>query len=283
MKKLSALTLLLASNLYAGELTLYFYPSPEGIDWSSPTALVKSGLNNKLTFKKRFIGHVFVDINCPDKKELTGMTAGRFDYLSQLLLGGKGLGILYHSFEGELEDQNETRPELQEYLKTGEVNFATFKLNDNQCKRISQYTDEFRSKKVYKNYGLANRPRHGEGAGCSAYGASFLDVLNILDQDMKESWGETINIPHQYAGSPLTDHYINLLSFFTNDVKWARENEKHTKLYFWSPDKMHAWVKKKISQKHEGHSIESKIKAQGVVFDKSHFPAPEEPIWLQHL
>lgn len=283
MKKLCVFLLLFSGNLFAQELTLYFSPSPKGIDWSTPTKLVRSGLENKLTFKKRFIGHVFIDLHCGQKKELTGMTADRFDYVGQLLLKGRGLGILYHSFEGKLEDEKETRPELDEYIKTGAVNFVRFKLSENQCKRATQYLSEYRSKGVYKNYGLANRPRLGEGAGCSAYGVSFLDVLGILDQDMKESWGQSINIPHAYAGAPLTEQWINLFTFFTQDVQWAKENEKHTKLFFWSPDRMFSWVKKKTSKKEAGYEILTEGKAQGVAIDKSYFPTPEEPIWRQRL
>ncbi len=286
MIKILFLFLLLTSNSLwskTQELTLYFIPSPLGMDWSSPVNLTFSAVKNIIQFKPRFMGHVFVELKCGETHELTGMTSKTFDYMNQLIIEGKGLGILYHSFEGRLEDKNLVQAELKTYLKSGHTNFGRFLLNEKQCQRVTRYLQEYRKNNIGRHYGLANRPRYGEGAGCTAFGVSFLDVLGLLDQDMKESWSQTINVPLEFSGPPVNQRSVNLLSVLMNAHAWAPENTPHKKLTFWDPDKMHQWVKQKVRLKQNSYSILKVENAEGVVFDKGHFPAPEGPIWLQHL
>lgn len=283
MKKFIFLTLLLASQTWANELTLHFIPSPEGMDWSSPSKLAKSALMNRISFKPRFIGHVFVELKCGTSHELTGMTGKKFDYLNQLLIEQKGLGILYHSFEGGLEDKEKIEPELKKFKEEGYSNFVSFIISENQCQRVTTYLKEYREKNVGRHYGLANRPRMGEGAGCTAFGVSFPDVLNILDQEMKEAWSQTVNIPLEFAGPPLKEEGVGLFKVMFNASEWAKDSEKHQRLMFWDPDKMHSWVKLKASKKVGDYSIVKSENAVGVVFDKRHFPVPAEPIWMQQV
>lgn len=266
----------------ANELTLYFIPTPLGLDWSTPSTLAQTALKNKLTFKPHFMGHVFVEINCGQKHELTGMIGKNFDYLTQLLIHQRGLGILFHSFEGRLEDKVDVQKELNSYFQNGGINFVSFKLNSPQCNRLTTYMDEYRKNNVGRFYGLANNPRSAEGAGCSAFGASFVDVLNILDQDMRESWSQTINIPLEFAGPPLTNTGVSLFKVLFQARTWSKESEKHQKLTFWEPDLMYKWVQKKLTTKGD-HQIKQMQKIQGIVMDKSHIPVPLEPIWTQRL
>lgn len=283
MKKLILATLLMTTQTYANELSLYFIPSPKGMDWSSPSQIAKTALMNKLAFKSHFMGHVWVELKCGNEHDLTGMIGQNFDYLSQLLLNNRGLGILYHSFDGRLEDKADIEKEKAGYLQNGGLNFITFKINEAQCKRASDYLTQYRKNNVGRHYGLANRPRYGEGAGCTAFGTSFPDVLNILDQDMKESWSQSVNIPLELAGPPLRDEGVSLFKVMFNSGAWATDKEPHQRLTFWDPDRMYNWVKEKISKKQTGYEIVKNQNIEGVVFDKTHVPVPEEPIWLQHL
>lgn len=263
------------------ELSLYFIPSPFGIDWSTPSNLAFTAAKNKFGFKSHFMGHVWVEIKCLDDHELTGMVGDNPDYLNQLILQQRGFGVLYHSFKGRLEEKKDILLELEELYEEGRINFVTFKLNENQCKRALTYLSDYRKFNVGRYYGLAHRPRHGEGSGCSAFGASFLDVLKLIDQDMKDSWSQTVNIPMALAGPPLRDEGVNLLKILSHSKSWAKESEKHHKLTFWDPDRMHGWVKSKIKAKLPNTPIIKIKNAEGIVFDKSHLPAPEGPIWLQ--
>lgn len=253
------------------------------MDWSSPSQLAKSALMNRLAFQPHFMGHVWVELKCGSNHDITGMIGQNFDYLTQLLLNNRGLGILYHSFDGRLEDKADIEKEKTEYLSKGGMNFITFKLSEGQCSRATSYLNEYRKNNVGRYYGLANRPRFGEGAGCSAFGASFPDVLNILDQEMKEAWSYSVNIPLELAGPPLKDEGVSLFKVMFNSGSWASDNQPHKKLSFWDPDKMYKWVNEKVAQKQSSYTVTKIQNVDGVIFDKSHVPVPEEPIWLQNL
>lgn len=262
----------------ASELTLYFIPSPVGIDWTTPSTLALSAAKNKLTFKPHFMGHVWVEMKCGTDHELTGMVGKNFDYFNQVVLKQRGLGVLFHSFDGRLEDKKDILEEMEGYHKNGGMNFARFVITDTQCQRIQQYLKEYRQKNVGKYYGLVNRPRFGEGSGCSAFGASFLDVLNLIDEDIRKSWSQTVNIPLEFAGPPLRNEGVNILSLMMNAREWAKENEKHQKLTFWSPDLMYSWVQKKSAAKGDWKVVTTG-QTVGVVFDRTQAPAANEPIW----
>lgn len=286
MKTLILVLFLTLTNSYAqekNELTLFFVPSPKGLDWSAPSTLAISALKNKLSMKPHFMGHVWVELKCEGQHELTGMTSKTFDYLNQLLIEQRGLGVFYHSFEGKLEEKKDIEAELNTFLKSGYINFTRFILNEKQCKRALTYLKEFREKNVGRYYGLANRPRYGEGAGCSAFAVSFPDVLDILDHDMKMSWSNSVNVPLKFSGPPVTDEGVGLFSVLLNAGSWAKENEKHKKLTYWSPDKMFEWVKNKVKSPAKGETVIQIEKASGLVIDKSHYPVPEGPIWLQRI
>jgi hypothetical protein len=267
-------------------MTLYFIPSPLGIDWTTPSSLAMSAAKNKISLKSRFMGHVFIELDCDGQKELTGMRGKNFDYIHQLLINSRGLGILYHSFDGMLEEKSESETEIKELAETGErINFVRFKLNSQQCTRAITYLKEYREKNVGRYYGLANRPLYGEGSGCSAFGASFVEVAGLMNQDFKDAWSQTVNIPLEFAGPPLREEGVNLFKLMLNASRWASENEPHQKLMFWSPDLMFNWVQKQLALAPENKqfSVMEIGKAKGLVFDKSHLPAPSGPIWQQHL
>lgn len=280
---------LISSNLMANSpanLTLYFIPSPVGLDWSSPASIAKTALVNRLSFKSRFMGHVFVEIQCGQEREITGMVGKNFDYLTQLLINNRGLGVLYHSFDGGLEEQENVDAEIKELSQDGtRLNFVKFQLNKDQCKRAATYLKEYREKNVGRYYGLANRPLYGEGSGCSAFGASFAQITGVMNSEMQEAWSQTVIIPLAFAGPPLRDEGVNLLKLMMNGSRWAREDEPHQKLMFWSPDLMFNWVKDKVSKSivEKDFTVTAIGKSQGITFDKSHLPAPSGPIWQQHL
>lgn len=289
MKKCIFFLLLLTSNLMAKpetHLTLYFIPSPSGMDWSTPANIAISALKNRLTFQSHFMGHVFVELQCGEKKDLTGMVGKNFDYLTQLLINNRGLGVLYHSFDGRLEDKADVEAELKELTEEGKrINFVRYLINEDQCKRAQTYLSEYREKNVGRYYGLANRPLYAEGAGCSAFGASFAEVVGVMDLDTHDAWTQSINIPLKFAGPPLQEKGVNLLTLMFNGASWAKEKDPHQKLTFWSPDRMYDWVKLKISKAgfEKEFAVKQMGKSTGLVIDKSFLPAPSGPIWQQHL
>lgn len=284
MKILILLMLIFMNNSKASsnyELGLYFIPSPFGIDWSTPSSLAITALKNRVSLKSHFMGHVWVELTCGEYHDVTGMVGKNPDYATQLIMNQRGLGILFHSFEGRLEDKGDIIDERAQLMKEGRINFVKFKLNPGLCQRARTYLEEYRKNNVGRHYGLVNRPRHGEGAGCSAFGSSFVDVLKIIDQDMRESWSHTVKIPLHLAGPPVRDEGVGLLKVMLHSESWAKDQDPHRPLTFWDPDRMYSWVKEKISQNQSNYVIEKIQNAQGILIDKSHFPVPEEPIWQQ--
>lgn len=273
MKKL-LLTLLLSSPVFADELTLYVVPSP-GLDWSSPKSLFVSAAKGKLLFKPHFMGHMWAELKCGGKSEFTGMTGDNPDFINQIVFQNRGLGVFYHSFPGKMENSTDIQKEISDYQNAGGMNFIRFSLNENQCKRAEQYLVEFRKNNVGRNYGLAHRPRHAEGAGCSAYAVSFADVLKVMDQEMKEAWTDEIKIPSELEN-------VSFLKILSAD-KWATDNEKHQVLRFWNPDKIYTYISNKVSKPMSGYSVTKLGNVSGIVFDKSYLPVPLEPIWNQQL
>ncbi len=283
MKKLALTLLLITFQVMANtdnKLTLYFTPSPQGMDWTSPGNLAWSALKNRLSMKSRFMGHVYVEIQCGEKRELTGMVGKNFDYLHQLLVNGRGLGILYHSFDGRLEDKADLDLELAEHFKTGRTNFAQFILNQDQCTRLLTYLNEYRQKDSNKFYGLSNRPRYAEGAGCSAFGASFLDVAGILDPEIKSAWSNSVNIPLEFAGPPLKEEKVSFFKILFGNPVWAKENEPHQKLFFWDPDLMAKWVREKVTSA-KPEEILRRENSVGILVDKTKESLPQDGIWLK--
>jgi len=285
MKKILLILLFFTQNLLAStnnHLTLYFIPSPIGIDWSTPANLAWSALKNRLSFQSRFMGHVFIEVQCGDQRDMAGMASGRFDYINQVVIEGRGLGVLYHSFVGRIEDPKEIEKEIQELAQSGErLNFAKFILNQGQCQRAMTYMKEYREKNLGKYYGLVNRPLYGEGSGCSAYGASFLEVTGLLDEEIKKFWSNSVRIPVEFAGPPLRKEKVNILSLMFNAGRWALEKEPHHLLTFWSPDQMYQWVQHKIEKatQDKTYMVNNLQSAKGVVYDKSHLESPAGPIW----
>jgi hypothetical protein len=283
--KILYLFLILLSNsaIATNQLTLYFLPSPHGTDWSTPKNLAWSVIKNRFSHSNRFDGHSYVELECQEQKELSAVGIKDFDYLHQIFLKGRGLGIFFHGFKGQLEEKKVIENELQEYLRSGEINFARFILNQGQCERILTYLKEFKSYNVARHYGLAHRPLFGEGSTSAAYAVSFLEVADILDQEFIENWQNSVNIPLPLLGPPVKEETVGWFKLLVNANQWSPENSQHKTLAFWDLDRMHQWVYKKINSPLPGNTSLLKIhNAQGIVLDKTAWPVPKKPIWLQH-
>jgi hypothetical protein len=260
------------------ELTLYFIPSPLGIDWTTPASLAVSAVKNKFSLKPHFMGHVWVELKCQKDHELTGMISKSPDYFNQVVIKQRGLGVLFHSFDGRLEEKNAIMKEMKGYHESGGMNFARFLISSEHCQRAVRYLREYREQNVGKYYGLVNRPLYKEGSGCSAFGASFLEILGLIDEEIKSSWSQTVNIPLKFSGPPLTDKGVSFIDLMFNARTWALENEPHKKLHFWSPDLMHQWVQKKYQV--QGPWKKTQIgKTNGIIFDRLDRPQVSSSIW----
>jgi hypothetical protein len=274
------LSLLLSVPSFASELTVYVIPS-QGIDWTSPQALLLS--TAKSYFSRHSLGFAWIELNCKGITHLSAVNADSPEYFSELVWKGSGLGIFYHSFAAKMVPKDEINFIKETALKEGQLRFVRFGLNEGQCKRAETYLNQFEKNNVARNFGLAHRPRYAEGANPVSYAVSSIDVLNLVDQEMKEAWLENLNIPLQFAGHPLKDESVSIFSLL-NRSSWASDQEKFQILAFWNPDRMTKWINQKVAKKiSKDYSIVRVDTARGVYFEKSHYPVPEGPIWQQQL
>jgi len=293
-------------------VTLYAMPSPAGIDWRNPHELAKSVLWNHLTFVpftlSHRIGHANVEILCESNRQvakrhiLTGMTnsagTGPSD-LKLLVLNGVGLGILLHNFAGTLQSESEIQQDLTERFQAqGAVSFIRFEISSATCAHLTHYFDEYRERGFDQHYGLPNRPRYGEGAGCSAFAMSFLELVGILDhpsfQAFKRSWSKTIRIPDRlvaksYTQSSHSPEWLGLwrlLLPFREALSWAIEQEETAReVFFWDPDAIYHWIEAQWNSADENSSgvfrREHKHAAIGLTADVTHIRVPQGPVWLE--
>ncbi len=266
-------------------LTLFFIPSPYAIDWSGPQNLLKSQIKNQFSGQARKLGHVNVHLSCQkEMDDLTGMASSNLNSKTQLILHGAGMGILWHSFEGKVEDKAELIQELPHYISEKRLSMLKVKISQTNCQKLKKYLKEYRENNVGRNYGLYNRPRYGEGAGCSAFGASFLDIAQILGDESK-MWMSEILVPEKLLGPPIRDRYVGLWEVYST-LNWAKPEEPHEKIVFWEPDKMHQWLintREAIQKNPSGAKFQIKDIAgtPGLYIDLSMIEAHDTPIWIQ--
>jgi hypothetical protein len=255
------LFLALSSSVSADSLIIKVFPPPKAIDWSTPQSFMSSTIWGRMSLEKFPMGHSFVEIKCGDKSTHLSEVRKLNDSLRQFLFAGSGLGILFHSYEGELlQGEEALKDQKERKLATVE-----FKLNPPQCKRLTNYLEEYQKFNVGKHYGPALRPLYGEGSSSSSFAASFLEVLNLMDMDLKAAWTTTVNVPMDLSGPPLREEGINILKVYFLADSWAKENEPHRKLNFYDPEKMYLWMKN----------------LKNSVVDKSYLPASQGHFWLQ--
>lgn len=265
-------------------LTLYFIPSPLGLNWKTPTTLARDIVKNyavkgRFGNTRRFMGHVNIELKYNDQGRdvhiLTGMVASELKAIPLLLKEKIGLGIVFHSFPGKLESKEELIPELNRYAQEGnsKMNFCKYLISDSMAKRIENYINEYREKNIGRYYGLFNSPLHGEGAGCSAFGASFLDVMGIVSEEHKKNWANCVKVPHKLAGLPIKDNKVSFFDLLLKNHKWA-ENESSHEIFFWDPDLMYNDTERKLKSLPK-EAKEIKIKnMRGLEYNLSNIPTP---------
>ncbi len=285
-----ALLQLSTTLVAADSLTLFSFSSPKGVDWGSPKALIMSNLKNYLAFKKnRSIGHVAIELNCatsvygPERTILAG-TRDIDDANAGYLIKEKlGFGILFENFHGQFEEVDFLRSDIDSKLKNGRINFITYLVSTSTCQRLQQYYDEYESNGYNLWYGLPNRPRYGEGAGCSAFGVSFLELAGFLNQEHYDNWSYSINIPLKYIGGDLTGNKVGLLKllFINKKTRWANADEPHKKIFLWDPDSMFRWTESKVKNRTEDsdYQVVRMENTSGLLYDKREVATPTESIW----
>lgn len=286
----------------AQELILYTMPPPGSLDWSSPRSLLfGAAIANRLTFThvkhKHTFGHVFIELRGPDgQSEFAGSTTAPdapsdADFITK---HGYGLGVFYANFRGALDTRESLEPQIADREKSGRLGFITFKLNRAQYNRLATYLREYKERGYDKIYNGLNRPREGLGAGCSAFGISFLEVGGFHRPMFAQQWMVHVRLPEQLIGGPTTGRRVSLMAAALG--RWAREDEPHRVLSLYDPDLIFKWIVRmhqaaRFQQVHASDSSEKgdytdrpklvkRRNALGIEYDVSREPLPREPIFL---
>ena len=290
------------NGMAESSLTLHVFQSPYGIDWATPKSLIKSVLRNSFTFKDRKIGHVAVELSCEKGMKgipfhlLTGMSnSDKHIHKKLLLLDRVGFSVIFGSVDGLLEPESKLIKEIKEKSnveKSPRYNFIKFLISNRTCVRLEKYYRTYVGQLYYKKYGLPNNPRKGEGAGCSAFGASFLEVAGILNPEYKNAWSLEKKVSYKMLGGKenLKNPQMKVSLFdllFMNDSEnhWLNDNEEGRKVFFYDPDLMFKWINHQVKTKTMSLNKKGVViknhKVFGLQFDFSTTPTPLESPWIK--
>ena len=268
-------------------LTLYFYRSPVKLNWNTPGSLTRttllSGSKDLLRGQENIaLGHVTVKLECEDGSSLhTAMTQeDPMESVRLLTTGNIGLGILFHRFAGRLENREEIERRLD---RNRNVRFLKLTLSGPTCSRLMAYAREFEAQGHSRIYGLPLRPRKGEGAGCSAFGMSFLEVAGVLQasplREASTRWSRSLQVPNSMIGTP--ERGVPLAALALKPGHWPlRASEKTTPLFFWEPNRMYDWVGEQLLMGTSSPWREiTEGPHNGLALDLSSIPTPSEPFF----
>lgn len=238
-------------------LRLYFMPSmPTKIDWSSPRNLLTSTLDASAFNPDRPIGHATIEIFCgADKfgreRWITTGSVSQSKTKSGLLLADErvGFSLMAISWAGRLESEKEIFDSL-DYRgdRPGYLSALTFSISASTCRRVAQYYDETVADPYPRTYGFAARPRRHEGAGCSAYVASYLEVAGLMTADLRSPWIRNVNIPISLMPGygPTAKMTVREVLKHPDSTSWATIAPKMS-ISLYDPDLMHQWLVETIS------------------------------------
>ena len=254
----------------APKITLYVFKSPAGIDWQSPRSLAVSAIKNQLYSyfedNDRILGHISIDLQCKQRRVVTGMVGRQGESRRMVLQEDAGHGVLFHIFPGRLESQAELEKEIRAKQTTGLVHAITYLVDDLACDKMLAHYDNHIMQGGVHNYGFPLNTLAGEGGGCSAFGISFLQVAGIANPEYLKAWSGSVWVPKKYIGPHNTQRYksgdqallavskhrpVNVLNILleTDADKWGKPQDPESVfLAFFDPDTMFKWVEEMVAK-----------------------------------
>lgn len=293
MKKIKLiLVFFCCSTTFGNELTLYFFPSPYKMNWDSPKSLAKSVLNNTFLPSKfllrHAIGHVSTEVRCDDGfYHLSGMTTKDKTEDRKLLLKDKvGLGVVFYPMKGALQTEREVKLDLDDRYRKGRMNWITHKISRSTCLRLKEYIQVYEKENIADVYGLVFNPRKKEGAGCSAFGMSMLEVAGLMTKEYRSEFSHRLFVNKNLDGfsyGKKNVSFFKVLAGMKGARRWAVDKFTGRELYFWRPNLMYDWVNSKIkaikNRKLNDYKIIYRGKTQGLLLDAASMPTPQGPIF----
>lgn len=243
------------------EITLYVMPTLHPLNWESPAALYKSmndcylktiGIDDNY-----LLGHMAVQIKTPllSQPKYIAQRSGTLKEKLDLVFKQKvGFGIIGATMQGRIETDAEVLHKLKVYQKRNKLAMLRYRISEKAMKRILAFVEKYSSKVNGKYspsefYGGAFWPRYyNEGSGCTAFGISLLELIN-LSPDKPEEWRENVKIPIELIGG----EYNNGKKVRNKTIKKAKEwykgtgkmNVDYVKYVVYDPSVMFDWIRNK--------------------------------------
>lgn len=288
-----ALLICCGSWAQADEMELIFYRAPQPLNWKTPQTLIKSTLKNMRhqvddEDYPHTISHVNVRLQCGAEEPIyRGMTSDKsnISYAWDFFSRRESLDVLLLNVPGRFYTEREILRWLPKLKKRGYVRSLKIALNSEQCERGTRYLKLYSQLRLQKIYGgLRSDPRKGEGAGCSAFAMSVLEVLGLITPEMEMSWKRTLSLPESLITTQTHKAKTGVLGLARGKGRgWAKPGERQVKLNFWDPELMFNWVGKKAQRQ------ELKSEADGkhltVFWDAQSLRMNKEPLfpWSQAI
>lgn len=276
-------------------LTVYVIPAKSKYDWSSPHTLYKSYIRN--TWKNLFnksnylLGHAFIELQpvAEGERIFTGMRSASRNESKDLVLNQHyGLSILGCGLQGRLEEEEELVEQLKKFSHNGRLAYMVFLISDAASERLLAYFRDYKSGMECAGpgeakYGGAFWPRYkGEGAGCSAFAISFLDIAGLLKDEFDE-WIVKIDIPMSLIGGPYNNYNEVRMKDIKKQHSWADTvnaapgSYEHLEIY--DPTLMFEWINALVENngRHDDLTVTpvKMEKSKGVIIDSRSQPLPQ--------
>lgn len=284
---------------FPDQLTLYAIPAPKPaeLSWETPGKLVRNVLFNtvgaELGFFTRTLGHMGVHVQCGAANGLPALewkgsmtNAVASEFRESVLKQGFALGVLFHNFTGRYERPDELQGSVDERYRNGRIAFVRFGIRAETCRRLLSYAEEFDRLKVNRYYGLAARARYKEGAGCSDFSVSVVEIAGLMEKAFRRSWTFDVRVPLELIGGPTTGKKVSIVKAALAR-RWALASEPHRRIAGWDPTLAYRWIRDAAGSVARGGKVplvgairvERRGEALGLVLDRRTVPTPTEPFW----
>lgn len=251
-------TELIAQNESEHELTLYVMPTLYPLNWESPATLYKSLksclIRTTIRSDNYLLGHMAVKLKSTLIPEplLIGQASGALSEKLNLLFKQKvGFSLLGLPISGRLETKKELKRNFKIYIRRKKIAFIRYQISEKAASRVLAFIDEYSSKKNGENspsdfYGGVFWPRHhGEGSGCSAFGAALLDINNLLGAET-DAWKLDLKIPMPIIGGEVNNGKKIKIKDIKKTNSWYTKdgiaNKDYVEYEVYEPSIMFDWI-----------------------------------------
>ncbi len=266
-------------------ITIFAIPEVTPIEWDNPSLLfkttIKCYLNAALRKHYYVIGHVIARISSSklDSAYYVAMNgAVQSEKVEYVMKKKVGLGVLGSTIKGRIEPVDHIHQGIELYAKRGKVAYLKFKINEQAVDRIMEFVHYYQQKNESGNapcefYNGALWPRYEkEGAGCSAFCLTLLDIANVLPAEAKDEWIRSVNIPMELIGGEFNDNkkikfgsILKTKSWYSGDGKEGIDFVNYT---VYDPGLIFNWINNKLLQNDSVYKPETEGNKSGLVVER---------------